>query len=156
MRDAGLLKIDYRKLAFEDIFDEGLDLKANSSKTGNLQTRCLYGYYCLPVVGCVLYRLSHIEMFVPAGHVGLLMDERQRYLFAQPGMHNIANAFMKHVGTKPLPRNGELVHGNRTILVVEQGFIGIAMDNGQPILFPPGILVWSSETLQYQKCVSLD
>eukprot|EP00971_Amphidinium_carterae_P072038 1424771-Amphidinium_carterae.1 len=48
------------------------------------------------------------------------------------------------------------MHGNRTILVVEQGFIGLAFDNGQPVLLPPGIHVWTSETLRYQNAVSLD
>jgi regulator of protease activity HflC (stomatin/prohibitin superfamily) len=95
-------------------------------------------------------------MFVPAGHVGLLMDERQRYLFAQPGMHNIASLFTQHMGTSKLPYNKELKHGNRSILVVEQGHLGLAFDIGQPVLFPPGIHVWTSETLQYDKSISLD
>merc|ERR1719272_1613034 len=30
------------------------------------------------------------------------------------------------------------------------------MDNGQPVLFPPGMHVWSSETLQYVGQISLD
>merc|ERR1719330_908795 len=84
------------------------------------------------------------------------MNEKQEYLFAQPGMPNIPSCFMKHTGTSSLPINNQLQHGNRVILVVEQGFIGVAFDNGQPILFPPGIHVWTSETLQYKEAVSLD
>merc|ERR1719277_2995636 len=152
---AGLLNTSFRKKNFEDIFT-GIDLKANSSKGNDLVQKCKYGVYCCPVIGCCVYNCTHTEMFVPAGHVGLLADEQNRYLFAQPGMHNISSMWIKHVGTKALPVNSQLQHGNRVILVVEQGFIGLAFDNGQPVLFPPGIHVWTSETLKYSHAVSLD
>lgn len=71
-------------------------------------------------------------------------------------MHNISSMWIKHVGTSALPVNTELKHGNRVILVVEQGFVGLAFDNGQPVLLPPGIHVWTSETLKYHSAVSLD
>jgi hypothetical protein len=86
---------------------------------------------------------------VPASHVGLLMNERNEYLFAQPGMHNINSIFMKSV-SHPMPLTGgngqngvHISHGNRTICIVEQGYIGYAVDNGQPVLLPPGIHVWT-------------
>jgi len=151
----GLLNSTFRKSSFEDIFT-GVDLQANSSKGNNLFQKFKYGVYCCPVVGCCVYHCTHTELFVPAGHVGLLMDEQNRYLFAQPGMHNISSMWIKHVGTRPLPVNNQLQHGNRVILVVEQGFIGLAFDNGQPVLFPPGIHVWTSETMKYSLAVSLD
>jgi len=150
-----LLTATYRKNVFDDIFEDSVDLKANSSKQNNLQER-LMCCWCLPGIGCCAYDACHIEMFVPAGHVGLLMDSSNRYLFAQPGMHNLSSCFMRHCGTKALPVNDALVHGNRCILVVEQGFLGLAFDNGQPILLPPGIHVWTSETLKYDKAISLD
>jgi len=96
----------------------------------------------------------HTEMFVPAGHVGLLMNDRNEYLFAQPGMHNIASCFIRVV-SKPVALRGHIQHGNRTIVIVEQGFIGYATDNGQPILLPPGIHVWTSESLDFHKSVPL-
>jgi len=40
--------------------------------------------------------------------------------------------------------------------MVEQGFLGLAFDNGQPVLLPPGIHVWTSDTLSYKKAISLD
>jgi regulator of protease activity HflC (stomatin/prohibitin superfamily) len=155
LKEAGILVTKYRKQCFEDIFD-GVDLSANSSKSNNLMQKCIYGYYVCPIVGCILYKSTHTEFFVPAGHVGLLMNEKQEYLFAQPGMHNISGCFMKHCGTHKLPTNNALVHGNRCILMVEQGFLGLAFDNGQPVLLPPGIHVWTSDTLSYNKAISLD
>ena len=37
----------------------------------------------------------------------------------------------------PMPLRGHIQHGNRTIVIVEQGYLGLAMDNGQPVLLPP-------------------
>jgi len=152
---ANLLEDRYRKKVFDDIFD-GIDLKANSSNYNDCKQKCLFGYYCCPIIGCGIYKCSHLEFFVPAGHVGLLMDEKNRYLFAQPGMHNINSFFIRHLETVSLHKSKAVVHGNRTILVVEQGFVGLAFDNGQPVLFPPGIHVWSSDTLKYNNAVPLD
>lgn len=152
---ANLLTTNYRKTSFEEIF-VGSDLKASSSKANDVVQKCKYCYFTIPILGCVAYHSTHSEFFVPAGSVGLLMNEKQEYLFAQPGMHNISSCFMKHEGTSRLPTNNQLQHGNRVILVVEQGYIGVAMDNGQPVLFPPGIHVWTSETLKYKEAVSLD
>ena len=109
----------------------------------------------MPVFGCCLYNCTHTELFVPAGHVGLLLDEQNRYLFAEPGMHNIRSLYVRTV-SKPRELRGHLKHGNRTITVVEQGYLGYAMDNGQPVLLPPGIHVWESETLDFLQLIALD
>merc|ERR1719498_1728384 len=82
------------------------------------------------------------------------MNARNEYLFAQPGMHNISSCFIRVV-SKPLPLRGHIKHGNRTIVIIEQGYIGYATDNGQPILLPPGIHVWTSESLDFHKSVPL-
>ena len=60
--------------------------------------------------------------------------------------------FTKSTGTRAI--RGHLQHGNRTIVIVEQGFIGYAMDNGQPVLLPPGLHVWTSESLYFIQSVS--
>jgi len=130
-------------------------VKANTSASANLWKRIKSGYYCVPLIGCCVYKLTHTETFVPAGHVGFLMNERNEYLFMQPGMHNIASIYMRQTGD-PKPLRGHIVHGNRTIVIVEQGYLGFAQDNGQPVLLPPGIHVWTSESLFYVRPVPLD
>ena len=85
-----------------------------------------------------IYHCTHVELFVPAGHVGLLMNSKNEYLFAQPGMHNISSVFLRTT-SPPRPLRGLVQHGNRTIVIIEQGYIGYAMDNGQPVLLPPGM-----------------
>jgi len=153
LKAAGVLCSKYRRSSIEDIFT-GKDVKANSSAANNIYERLKSCYYC-PIAGCLVYNCSHIETFVPAGHVGFLMNERNEYLFMQPGMHNIKSCFMRQIGT-PKPLLGHIKHGNRTIVIVEQGYLGYAQDNGQPVLLPPGIHVWTSESLNYVKAVALD
>merc|ERR1719408_782900 len=70
-------------------------------------------------------------------------------------MHNIKTCFMRQSGSA-LPLRGHITHGNRTIVIVEQGYLGYAQDNGQPVLLPPGIHVWTSESLFFVKPVPLD
>jgi hypothetical protein len=118
LRVLGLLTTQYRRNSVEEIFT-GIDIKSNTDHYNNIKLRCLNCAYCLPCWYCC----THTELFVPAGHVGLLMDEQNRYLFAQPGMHNIASCFTRVVSEPKLLRN-VIKHGNRTIVVVEQGFIG--------------------------------
>ena len=80
--------------------------------------------------------------------VGLLMNESNEYLFAQPGMHNISSVFLR-VASEPVKLRGHIKHGNRTITIIEQGYVGYAQDNGQPVLLPPGIHVWTSESMDF-------
>jgi len=143
LRRAGVLCTEHRRKDIEDIFT-GLDLKQNTDQWKNIVARAKN---CCCIVPCAYYA-CHTEMFVPAGHVGFLMDQQNRYLFAQPGMHNINSMFIR-VTSEPRPLRGHIKHGNRTIVVVDQGSIGYASDNGQPVLLPPGIHVWTSESMDF-------
>merc|ERR1719473_696405 len=51
---------------------------------------------------------------------------------------------------------GPIIHGDRTIVVVEQGFIGFALDKGQPVLLPPGLHQWKSATMEFIRCYDLN
>ena len=153
LRDNGVLTTKYRRDTVEDIFT-GTDVKANSDAGKNLMEK-LKTCYFLPGVGCALYSFTHIETFVPAGHVGFLMNDKNEYLFMQPGMHNIKTCFARQI-SMPKPLRGHIVHGNRTICIIEQGYLGFAQDNGQPVLLPPGIHVWTSESLFFIRNVALD
>eukprot|EP01052_Picozoa_sp_SAG31_P000084 SAG31_NODE_3_length_45830_cov_42.279701_11_plen_442_part_00 len=48
------------------------------------------------------------------------------------------------------------MHGDRTLVVVEQGHIGFALDKGQPLLLPPGLHQWKSPTLVFVKMFDLN
>lgn len=43
---------------------------------------------------------------------------------------------------------GAIIHGTKAIITVTQGFVGLAMDRGQPILLPPGLHQWDSPTIE--------
>ena len=43
------------------------------------------------------------------------------------------------------------LYGNCTIVVVPQGFVGLATDMGQPVLLPPGMHQWKSDTMKFEK-----
>lgn len=152
LEKAGVLSTQYRRDSTAEIFT-GEDIKANSDSYNNWKVWLSYNW--LPVIGCIAHNCIVSEFFVKAGHVGLLMDSNSRYLFAEPGMHNISDPFMQIVGD-PVPLIGHIEHGDRTIVIVEQGFIGYASDNGQPVLLPPGIHVWMSNSLRFVKSHPLD
>ncbi len=152
LEKAGVLSTQYRRDSTAEIFT-GEDIKANSDSYNNWKVWLSYNW--LPVIGCIAHNFIVSEFFVEAGHVGLLMDSNSRYLFAEPGMHNISDPFMQIVGDS-VPLIGHIEHGDRTIVIVEQGFIGYASDNGQPVLLPPGIHVWMSNSLRFVKSHPLD
>lgn len=51
---------------------------------------------------------------------------------------------------------GLIEHGDRTICTVKQGHIGYAEDMGQPILLPPGLHEWQSQTLRFIESLDLN
>jgi len=71
-------------------------------------------------------------------------------------VHNIQDPFLKKVGEPFSVQRAAVTHGNRTVVTVPQGKLGFAQDMGQPVLLPPGLHSWTSETLQFERIVSLD
>jgi len=132
------------------VFTEN-DYIANSSRDNDMAERLKWGFYC---GGCLCYYAAHSEVFVPAGHVGLLMDSHNHYLFAQPGMHNISSCFTRVEG-RPLSLRALIEHGDRTVVTVEQGYIGYCTDNGTPVLLPQGVHTWRSDSLSFERSVPL-
>jgi regulator of protease activity HflC (stomatin/prohibitin superfamily) len=151
-----LLDASYRKEHFDDIFDSSDDLTANSSRADNIRKRFKWGVYWTPGCGFILYRIFNTEVVVPPGHVCRFIDNDNQYLLARPGIHNITDPFLQQVGF-PVPVQKQVIeHGNRTIVTVPQGKLGYATDMGQPVLLPPGLHSWTSETLRYERTFGLD
>merc|ERR1719401_925094 len=48
-----------------------------------------------------------------------------------------------------------IIHGTRAIVTVPQGFVGLAMDRGQPVLLPPGLHQWDSGTIEWKNLIDL-
>lgn len=149
IRRASLLVSKYRK---DDI--ENLDLvRANTDRRTNLWRRVKY-WFKMPICGVFFYDAFFKEYLVPAGHVLKLRDEKGGYFLAGPGMHCIESMYIYSEG-KPVPIDGHVQHGDCALLTVEQGFIGFAMDRGQPVLLPPGLHQWKSDTMHFIKFIDL-
>jgi hypothetical protein len=101
-------------------------------------------------------RIFHTEVTVPPGNVCRFIDNENNYIFAKPGVHNIYDPFLKAWGAPTPVYKDPIEHGNRTIVTIPQGKLGYAVDMGQPILLPPGLHSWTSETLHYERAVALD
>eukprot|EP00568_Trieres_chinensis_P007517 CAMPEP_0183293972 /NCGR_PEP_ID=MMETSP0160_2-20130417/2474_1 /TAXON_ID=2839 ORGANISM="Odontella Sinensis, Strain Grunow 1884" /NCGR_SAMPLE_ID=MMETSP0160_2 /ASSEMBLY_ACC=CAM_ASM_000250 /LENGTH=571 /DNA_ID=CAMNT_0025455193 /DNA_START=126 /DNA_END=1841 /DNA_ORIENTATION=- len=168
----GLLDTHHRKENFDDIFEPG-DLSPNSSHSKNFQKRMTWGVYFLPGLGLAFYNCFNTEVVVPPGCICCFVDSDNNYIFAKPGVHNINDPFLEQAGNpialrgnvrlaggRPgaiLDRQDPLVeHGNRTIVTVPQGKLGYATDRGQPVLLPPGLHSWKSDTLKYERTYELD
>lgn len=101
-------------------------------------------------------RTFNTEVVVPPGHVCCFIDNDNNYSFARPGIHNITDPFLQQVGF-PIPVQQQVIeHGNRTVVTIPQGTLGYATDMGQPVLLPPGLHSWTSETLRFQRTFGLD
>eukprot|EP00927_Polykrikos_kofoidii_P037075 TRINITY_DN3124_c0_g1_i1.p1 TRINITY_DN3124_c0_g1~~TRINITY_DN3124_c0_g1_i1.p1 ORF type:complete len:531 (+),score=77.71 TRINITY_DN3124_c0_g1_i1:69-1661(+) len=78
-----------------------------------------------------------------------------RYLLYGPGVHAILSPFISVEGRDIPLTNPSIIHGTKAIVLVEQGFIGLAMDRGQPLLLPPGMHQWDSATLEFVQIIDL-
>eukprot|EP00239_Pterosperma_sp_CCMP1384_P003493 CAMPEP_0197850822 /NCGR_PEP_ID=MMETSP1438-20131217/16503_1 /TAXON_ID=1461541 /ORGANISM="Pterosperma sp., Strain CCMP1384" /LENGTH=490 /DNA_ID=CAMNT_0043464197 /DNA_START=212 /DNA_END=1684 /DNA_ORIENTATION=+ len=143
LKEHNLLNVQYR-LDHPDNIDA---VAANSNPWANTLAKLL----CLPFAcfGC-------IKTFdVPAGHVTPVEDGRGGYHFHAVGNHLILDPFYKI--KKPVSFGvNTIVHGDRTLMVVQQGQIGFALEKGQPVLLPPGLHQWKNPVLVYRDAFDLN
>jgi len=90
-------------------------------------------------------------------NVGKSLSEQNSGSFLLAVLPVLTNHCLLH-----LPRsqtefaNANIVHGDRCIVTVEEGFIGYCTDRGQPILLPPGMHQWQSSTLKFERLIDLN
>lgn len=92
---------------------------------------------------------------VPRGKIRLAEDGNGNFEIYSPGVHRVNNLFMRVWDDMDMTEE-VIVHGDRTIVTVRQGYIGYCEDMGQPILLPPGLHEWQSQTLKYKHSVDLN
>jgi len=147
-----VLETRYRVKNISDVIIDGFDLRPNSDACADTRRRILWS---LTGVGLFLYDSFNHEQFVPAQHLGLFMNSKNEYVFAEAGMHNVNGLFWKFQGLAAVNEGNCIRHGNRTVVIVNQGELGYATDRGQPVLLPPGVHSWTSETLKYEETHNL-
>jgi len=150
-----LIRLDWRVAGVEELqFLEG-----NTTPTAN----CLRSLAC----GCCLFRACCKMAEVPAGTLRKMEDGFGGFQFLgnrgpYRGIHFYCDAFMRidpknvHLNSSTSATDGVTIHnGDQWIVIIPQGFIGLALDMGQPVLLPPGMHQWRSATMCFDKCVDL-
>mmetsp|Transcript_57043 Transcript_57043/g.116748 ORF Transcript_57043/g.116748 Transcript_57043/m.116748 type:complete len:507 (+) Transcript_57043:129-1649(+) len=141
LKRGNLLNSTYRIDSADDIDA----VEANSTAWKN----CLLNIFCCP------FKCFFRTFETPAGCVTLVEDGRGGYEFRKQGVHLICDPFYSVKGYESFGQN-TIVHGDRTLLVVEQGKIGFALEKGQPVLLPPGMHQWKSPTLVFEQSFDLN
>lgn len=92
---------------------------------------------------------------VNAGCVRRGMHQNGEYIFFGEGLHSTSSFFLSVDDQELRLNSGAIIHGTKAIVTVSQGFIGLAMDRGHPILLPPGLHQWDSQTLEFKELIDL-
>jgi len=108
---------------------------------------CCAKLMCMPMC-CSVFE-------VPDGYVRAADDGNGSYRFYGKGLHWVKDVFVRVHDHNVAFTDPEILHGNLTVVTVNQGFIGYAMDRGQPVLLSPGVHYINSDTFRYQKAIDL-
>ena len=93
---------------------------------------------------------------VASGSLRKVYDGRGNYKFYGPGVHQILDPYYNVDRGNVLISSQLIQNGDRTIVTVDQGYIGFCMERGQPILLPPGMHQWQSSTLKFVEMIDLN
>jgi len=151
LRSHHLLNGDF---AVKHVSEDGHELGAKVGNSTPLKNTAM-DICCCPL-SCMFRTFTTKQ-----GQIQLVEDGRGNFLFYGAGVHLILDPFYTvHERAREFGKGGKetgpILHGDRTVVVVEQGFIGFALDKGQPVLLPPGLHQWKSATMHYIKAYDLN
>jgi regulator of protease activity HflC (stomatin/prohibitin superfamily) len=95
------------------------------------------------------------KLAVNSGNVVRAVHQSGAYSFLGQGIHMLPSLYVSAVGGQEKLTAGTIVHGTKAIITVPQGFVGLATDQGHPMLLPPGLHQWDSGTINFDKLVDL-
>lgn len=107
------------------------------------------------LAACHSITRSITRRFAPLARRFSQNDGRGGFHFHGTGNHLILDPFYSYGKAESYGVN-TIVHGDRSLLVIKQGKIGLALNKGQPILLPPGLHQWKDPVLVYQKSFDLN
>eukprot|EP00755_Sulcionema_specki_P014942 Sspe_Gene.58042::Locus_31837_Transcript_1_1_Confidence_1.000_Length_914::g.58042::m.58042 len=129
-------------------------ISANSTPKKNALAFAL-SFLCIPC-GPVCFKYCANDFEVPVGAVRRVKDGNGGFLLAGSGVHLHLNPFWSVEAENLKYAAGVIKHGDWCIAVVDQGYIGLANDKGQPVLLPPGLHQWRSTTLMFDRMIDLN
>lgn len=147
-----LLCRKYQRNNLDDVFEPN-DWEPDPAVTHGtiMSKKAKYLHPILPI-----FAATHLEMSVEPMHIGLVMDEHNNYLLAKPGIHLVESMFCRNCGEVDINSKRSIAFGNRHVVLVEDGCVGLAWDDGQPVLLPGGYHAWTSDTMTFEKQMPLD
>lgn len=95
------------------------------------------------------------KTIVNNGNVLRAVHQDGNNFFLGPGIHMLPACYVGTTGDQVKLTSGVIVHGTRAIVTVPQGFIGMATDQGLPLLLPPGMHQWDSPTIVFERLIDL-
>jgi len=139
----------YKILAQHGLLDTSYRLETSAQidavpENATRSINCVLDILCFPM-HCIFKTFE-----VDAAKLRLVEDGRGSFYFYGPGVHRVVDPFYR-VGKEVAYSSGVVKHGDLTLVVVQQGHIGFALDQGQPILLPPGLHQWRSPTMTFVK-----
>merc|ERR1719262_1905194 len=99
----------------------------NSSLATNCLKRAACGLFCLSYECCAASNFQ-----VDDGNIMPAMQSSE-YVFFGPGVHRVIDPFTS-VKKQVSLKSDNIQWGNRIIVTVPQGYIGLCEDRGQPVL----------------------
>eukprot|EP00928_Gymnodinium_smaydae_P082864 TRINITY_DN6613_c1_g1_i4.p1 TRINITY_DN6613_c1_g1~~TRINITY_DN6613_c1_g1_i4.p1 ORF type:complete len:638 (+),score=116.73 TRINITY_DN6613_c1_g1_i4:37-1914(+) len=72
-----------------------------------------------------------------------------------PGVHVFLGFGYEMGDISRVAESDAIVNGTKAILTVRQGFVGLAMIKGEPILLPPGLHQWDDPDIAFEKMIDL-
>jgi len=142
LHDNHLITMNYRVRRVED-----LNLGRANSTMGAMRTKQV-----LTCNGCCCL----VKFFtVSEGCLRRGRHSDGRYMLFGEGVHVYHSPFITLVGGAAPLSDPTILHGPSAIVTVQQGFVGLAMDRGQPLLLPPGLHQWNSGTIEFKGLIDL-
>lgn len=148
----------YRALAEADLIcykhrqDRFADLEV-AVGTWDVETSTLIYACCLPTAQCCC-QLQYLTVDPGCVHLGAHSDGTN--LLLGPGVHILCNIWRRAGKVQQRVKSGvTIVHGTKVIAVVEQGYVGLASEKGEPVLLPPGMHQWDNPDISFNKMIDL-
>eukprot|EP00927_Polykrikos_kofoidii_P083177 TRINITY_DN8464_c0_g1_i2.p1 TRINITY_DN8464_c0_g1~~TRINITY_DN8464_c0_g1_i2.p1 ORF type:complete len:591 (+),score=84.93 TRINITY_DN8464_c0_g1_i2:55-1827(+) len=153
-KSTAIMALTQANLICNDYLTEGFDsldglLPANSSAEQNMCVQCL----TCPCF-CCCCMLSYLT--IEPGCVAVGSEADGTNLFLGPGVHMLCKLWYSvKSGQMRVAEHNEIISGTKAIITVNQGYVGLALDKGEPIVLAPGLHQWNNPDICFDQFIDL-